>query len=517
MPKYRVVGIPGAGKTTTLRRRVERWVADGYDRDSIIVCSLTRTAAAVIADRIDLPPGHAATLHSLAYRGLDAPTIAEVGPLAKEWNSQPNLPPEWRLGLPKDAIDEGVMVEQGTGAALSAYSRLRAQGRTDWDDDFVTAWEGFKGEHHAMDFQDLIDFAHVELPTAPGDPAVFVVDEAQDLTPSMWTLADQWGEAAAWYVVAGDPAQCLFQWSGADYGSLLEPLPDGHHHMLPQSWRLPRAVAEYAESWLQGHTPPMSEGRMYRPRDVEGEVNHADATWRDGGEVLAMVEGQLERGGTVMVLTSCAYMLEPTVAALRAAGLAYHNPYRRANGRWNPLREQEGKTSTLHRLSMFLSDVWSDDGAVAWLDMLPAKWFRGAKKAALESLAGQRRLTIRDLAPLLHDAVLNAHAGQDGDWLEDNVLPRFTAPLAYGYRLWQRDPASIAQEPRIVVGTVHSVKGGEADHVLLAPDLSPAGQAELWAPGGRDAAIRLHYVGLTRARETVTLLRPASMAGSVYA
>jgi superfamily I DNA/RNA helicase len=55
-----------------------------------------------------------------------------------------------------------------------------------------------------------------------------------------------------------------------------------------------------------------------------------------------------------------------------------------------------------------------------------------------------------------------------------------------------------------VVGTVHSVKGGEADVVYLFPDLSAAGDAQYSLPGRpRDSVIRVFYVGATRARETL--------------
>ena len=56
--------------------------------------------------------------------------------------------------------------------------------------------------------------------------------------------------------------------------------------------------------------------------------------------------------------------------------------------------------------------------------------------------------------------------------------------------------------PRVVVGTIHSVKGGQADVVYLFPDLSQAADAQ-YGRGGvdRDSVVRLFYVGATRAYE----------------
>jgi len=50
-----------------------------------------------------------------------------------------------------------------------------------------------------------------------------------------------------------------------------------------------------------------------------------------------------------------------------------------------------------------------------------------------------------------------------------------------------------------VVGTIHSVKGGQADVVYLFPDLSQAGDAQYQRAGEpRDSVIRVFYVGATR-------------------
>ena len=59
-----------------------------------------------------------------------------------------------------------------------------------------------------------------------------------------------------------------------------------------------------------------------------------------------------------------------------------------------------------------------------------------------------------------------------------------------------RGPGGLAQTPQVMVGTIHSVKGGQADVVYLFPDLSQAGDAQ-YARGGaaRDSVIRQFYVG----------------------
>lgn len=65
-------------------------------------------------------------------------------------------------------------------------------------------------------------------------------------------------------------------------------------------------------------------------------------------------------------------------------------------------------------------------------------------------------------------------------------------------------PLALLETPSVVVGTIHSVKGGQADVVFLFPDLSSAGDTQYQVAGPpRDSVIRVFYVGATRARETL--------------
>jgi superfamily I DNA/RNA helicase len=78
-------------------------------------------------------------------------------------------------------------------------------------------------------------------------------------------------------------------------------------------------------------------------------------------------------------------------------------------------------------------------------------------------------------------------------------------------------PRALMDLPKVVVGTIHSVKGGQADVVYLFPDLSQAGDAQYNRGGAaRDSVIRVFYVGLTRAREKLYICgRESNMAVSI--
>ncbi len=89
-------------------------------------------------------------------------------------------------------------------------------------------------------------------------------------------------------------------------------------------------------------------------------------------------------------------------------------------------------------------------------------------------------------------------------WLEENSLESIKDRLSYPIRVFRKHGMTGLQtRPNVVVGTIHSVKGGEADYVYLCPDISTK-QRE----GDYDALVRMFYVGLTRAREVLEIGLP---------
>ena len=66
--------------------------------------------------------------------------------------------------------------------------------------------------------------------------------------------------------------------------------------------------------------------------------------------------------------------------------------------------------------------------------------------------------------------------------------------------------SDILKDPKVTIGTVHSVKGGESDHVWL--DIGTSGRIEksCQTRNGRDDEIRVAYVAATRAKQTLGLL-----------
>ena len=535
-----LIGPPGCGKTTALSTWCERAVSR-YGYDAVLVCSLTRTAAYRAAHQIELPYQQFGTVHAFAYRALGQPVLTE-SKLA-----------EWNLAYPSLALsghgrahtpDDGYLFPEETTEAdvlELAYSRLRTMGiprnAFQWQSTslagFAERWEDWKTQNHYVDFVDLLDQAYQECDTAPGEPAVILGDEWQDVGALEHRLIMKWAEKTEYLVLAADPAQSLFQFRGTD-PLLVQRLWDEHdptRQPLDQSYRLPRTVYDYAWSWqcrfretrrVQYHPRKDDHGQV-----VEGVVRRGPAF----GSVTPRVIEQtllpyLDAGKTVLIQATCGYMLDPVIRVLRDMGIPFGNHLRPNHGRWNPLPQKRGRGFTIiDRVLAFTRprvDLWGEHarfwtvGEVkAWAAALPATGiFSRGGSAAIQHLADDasdetiaeafsRWFTLETLSCIV--------PCPDVAWYMAHVKGSESFRAYIDAVITRSGVQALQERPLVQVGTVHSYKGGEADVVWLSPDLSmEASGAAHRDVQAREELCRTFYVGVTRARETLLLANPST-------
>lgn len=478
-----VLGPPGCGKTSYTARQARRAV-EKYGRDRVLLLSLTKAAAnAMRSHDLDIPPEHVGTLHSVCFHLLERPKIIKKAHL-EDWN---RVHPYWSV----DATFAEESEEASSGWYEEIEFRRHRRTSTPEDERFLAAWRSWQNTTGVCEFTHLIESClHKQIYFTP-QPAAIFVDEYQDFSDLEIELVNRWAQDAEHLVLVGDPYQSIYGWRGASPSAMTDPTI-----VLKQSYRVPRAVWAHARTILECPPPPML------PRDTEGLL--------EGGpgrrEVKYYIDRMKDLEGSWMFLFSCQFMADAFASDLRAHRVPYWNPY--DPRRWNPLRlsMQRGVT-TASRVRAF-AEGFSTANVKLWRPLFAHVFERGATEV-LDSLRDED--PERTVRTVVLEVTKEAHRG----WLGDSDTREASQHLSSVFRkasyvfelIDQHGPGILEQKPRAIVGTIHSVKGGEADHVAVFPDISPLQWDQLQQDGwdGRQAVLRTFYVGMTRARESLIL------------
>ena len=549
--EYRVFGPPGTGKTTYLARQIVK-AAESYD-GSVMVSSFTRAAAVELVQRkLPVDRENIGTLHAICYRALGRPEVAETH--IADWNE---AHPSHRISNRSVAMED-VDTTPNKTSKDSVFQQMQIRRakmipKDYWPNtvqEFSALWDDWKEQSGYMDFTDMIEEAVKSVYLAPQSPAVGFFDEVQDFTPLQLKLVRQWIQGMEYAILAGDDDQCIYSFAGASPEAFLEPeLSQEYVRVLDKSWRLPRKIQEYADSWIR--KVAVRYPKHYAPKDTEGWVKKSPARWKFPETFVREVEDHISDHKTVMILTSCSYMLEPLKQVLKSSSIPFHNPYRKSRGDWNPLAPRRGTTMVERILAFLLPsfELWGEQARYWRLDDLK-KWVmvlsssgvlkRGAKTLLLNKLKdvkeeddstsfdfganvedtsfefGENKESQADVDEIL--SMLEPHAlkraeASDIDWFYQNILPAKKKIAKYPIDLIKnRGPRTLIEKPRLVIGTIHSVKGGEADIVYLFPDLSQEAYRNAVSDREqRDSIRRQMYVGMTRAKEGLYICEPSDM------
>lgn len=519
--EYLVAGPPGSGKTYWVVKQLERAFSEVlFDPTDITLASFTRTAAFELRKRIqakgfEVPEENVGTLHSLAYRQLDKPLFACSKEHLQEWNRRH---PQFALSpvIRMEELDGGEESEDQTpfrgDPFMRRYSHLMNAMQPIPEKDihlteFVRLWTEYKLEFGLVDFIDIIkDAAERTLPPSFG---VLILDECQDFSPLELHLARQWAQHVNRTAYIGDDDQSIY--SGLKGGRpdhwLIE-VPEEQKLVLKESYRLPRAVHGYCMQL----TRRITDGRWakeFHPKVNEGKVTTTPASFQDPLPLLEVLHCNEQQGRSTMVLAYANHMLGPIIKALRSAGLMYHNPYRPTNGAWNPLGvKRKGTITSLERVCAFLRPEKTGVDILKFGPLLKAKGvFKHGMKARLEDELEAYKVATED-APYDQDRVqfqdyftpeaTEAIERLDLDWFKANI--KTTPALEYALELAARKGPEVEhQKPCIVIGTIHSVKGGEAEHVIVMPDVGRESLSQM------NELHRVFYVACSRASDELTL------------
>ncbi|MES4792089.1 MAG: hypothetical protein C4321_03085, partial [Chloroflexota bacterium] len=482
--RVRVYGPPGTGKTTWLIEQVDTLLNRGVSGDEIAVASFSRAAFREFAHRIGgrVPDDNLGTIHSLAYRAIGRPDLALSSQALKTWNSQ--MPDIWRVtprikgggaealldamdpygdadALPGDAIYDQVVWLRNT---LTPPDQWPLEAQRFWE-----RWRAWMRQEGVIDFPGMLEAAH----NRPGLGVNYLfVDEAQDLTPLQLSLIEHWASSVAFLALIGDDDQAIYEFMGATGTSFLSPRVD-NEIVLSQSYRIPRIVQAAAVEIVNRISARAD--KKYRPRAETGALEYMPISPGDPHWAIEHALQHEAAGERVLFLATARYLLEPLKQQLLERGIPYGNPYAPQRSAFNLFPASRNGRAGWERARSFLFPNRIGSDVKNWAKYVDSNVFgRGNKTralAAIEALPDEGR--ISDDHPIWQQFLPGhrEHAvARNPGWLLDHLLGNAPRGMRNALRVSLRSPQAVLEgRARVWVGTIHSVKGGEADWVYVWP------------------------------------------------
>jgi len=483
-----VLGPPGTGKTDTLLKEVDKYLKN-TDPNKIGYFSFTQKAAYEARDRAiekfnltadDLP--YFRTLHSLAFRrlGIKKENVmqrrhyADIGRQVNlhvdynEWDDDQTglfttnsdylriiqlarlrgITPEQQYNLKEHSHDVSVRDLKNLSSELERYKKAKG----------------------LIDFSDMI-VEFIKSDASPKFDVVFI-DEAQDLSKMQWNMAKTIWNKTEDSFIAGDDDQAIFRWAGADVDSFIA--QTGKFLRLTESHRVPRAVHDIAMGIVKRISK--RHHKEWAPRTHQGKISH----YHEFQDVDM-------RRGDWMVLARTRYMLNELENVLYSKGLYYKNKFKKG----------------------YETDLY--EAVIDWEEWRKNKDLNTDQIKRIASYMSPNNYTKENLQYLNKDKSYNLTEAYNNQGLKTKAVwyEAFdSAPQKQiGYiRKMRVNGEQLNKPPRILLSTIHGVKGDEKENVVLLTDLSRNTQRSM--DRFPDEENRLFYVGATRTKDHLHIVRP---------
>ena len=308
-------------------------------------------------------------------------------------------------------------------------------------------FKDYKEELKLLDYTDMIQQFIRRGTPLPVD--VVFLDEAQDFTTLQWRFAEIAFRDAKRIYVAGDDDQAIYSWSGADVEAFIA--LEGKKEVLNISHRLPPAVLTLANTITKNIQ--LRVDKEYFPEKTTGSVEY----------LTDIDDAPLDYPGSYYILVRNRKYVKQVAEMLERRGFLY---------------------STRDGPSIRRADL---DSIEAWEKHRTS----GYKLSPAEDLRIKQALDC-DLADAPNVAWQEAFVAWPIEKRE------------YIERILKKYPEVATMDPLIHVATIHTVKGGEADNVILYMCMSPLTYNTYMEDP--DNEHRVFYVGATRASERLIIV-----------
>ena len=483
-----VLGPPGTGKTTTLLNEVDKYLKQ-TDPDKIGYFSFTQKAAYEARDRAmskfnltekDLP--YFRTLHSLAFRrlGIKKDEVMQRRHY-EDLGKKMNLILDYHeydnehtgLFTTKSDLLRIVQIAKLRGITPEQQYNLKEHTQditVPQLKQFVHDLDQYKKDYNLIDFTDMIT-EFIKSDRSPKFDVVFI-DEAQDLSQTQWGMAKSIWDKTEDTFIAGDDDQAIFRWAGADVDSFIA--QTGKIMQLTQSYRIPQVVHDIAMNIV-------GKIKNRLPKEWQPKLQKGLLSYYDDFEQVNMKKGNW------LVLARTRFMLNDLEETLYSQGLYYENKFKtnkeqdlyKAVTDWENVRKGvDINYDQVVRISSYMSPKNYQKEELKYLD--------------------------KDLTYSMQDLLSKRGLKTEDVWY--NAFDEAPQKKVRYIRRMRENGEKLNSNPRITLSTIHGVKGGEQDNVVLLTDLSRNTQRNY--EQNPDDENRLFYVGATRTKNHLHVIRP---------
>ena len=491
-----ILGPPGTGKTTTLLGLVDQFLKAGVDSKRIGYFSFTRKAAEEASGRAaekfnldaqdDLP--FFRTLHSLAFRtlGVKREQVMQTRDY-KDFGSKVGI--NIRLQHATNSDSDGTFTSDNEYLSMINKARVTERDVMDLYDDnnhyldierdtlylIERELKRYKQEKGMIDYADMLE-RFVKQDVSPSFDVLFI-DEAQDLSPLQWRMVRSlWSKADKTYI-AGDDDQAIFKWAGADVDSFIALKEEVDQiDTLKQSYRIPGGpIHELSQSIIERVNNRFD--KTYKPREATGKLNrYSDLTQVDMSQ------------GEWLVLASANYFLDDIKDLCELQGWYFSH---------------KGRNSIPVDLLMAIQH-WQEWSKGSMLNVIQIKNIYSYLGDNVTRGYRTGKTMNNDLTYTQEDCIAEHGLQTNKVWYE--AFTKIDTNTENYIRNMLANKEKISQTPRITMSTIHGAKGGEADNVLLLPDITKSSIDQ--NDREPDELHRLFYVAVTRAKENLHILEP---------
>ena len=489
------VASAGTGKTTTLLGKLTE-ALETTTPQNIVFTTFTNAGAQEIVSRIleKFPSWseedfrYFRTLHSLAYRNIPRKPMLHLRDMF-EFARETGLPvsgagtlADGTLSQRMELGDHYLYLDGLRRNRLWSFQQaVESQEITEFSEqeliDFSNRYNEFRQRINKYDFTDQLEIFHQNIdPWSPPITHLFV-DECQDLSTLQWKIIDKLHRKVWTSVYAGDDKQAIYGFSGGDTQALIN--LEGERIVLRESYRLPKQVLAYSESIA-------SNVKNKQPYTVTSNQREGSVDYVDN---LYSLEEELKEGTWFLLVRNRKFMATFEIQ-LNQMGFLYLS---------------DSKNSLITEEVLQVIEDWSQlirgfsiSGEKA--KVLYSKYLRGKSVAH----GFKKQLLLVDDNESLDRNTLQSQFGllKTDEWYD---TLSFSEALREAL-MALKEKGELGNKPRIRVATIHSVKGKEADNVVVLPDMSTLTHRSFQKEP--DEEHRVFYVAVTRAKQKLYLHKP---------